>query len=77
MTQNKVQNPSNVRFKISTKLSLTPSSASTSATVKTSINFELASSKARVTSVKSVKQESVTDMGSQRLDLGPIKIVMH
>ena len=59
------------------------SSASTSATVTTSISFELASSHLRVTSTKFTKQEwvsqwvseSVTDEGKQWSDSGPIKII--
>ena len=75
----------NLRFHICNKLLPTRSSSSTSATIKTSTSFELASSKARVTSIKFTKQEwvsqsvsqlvsqSVSDKGKQWSDSGPIK----
>ena len=67
------------------KLLPTWSSASTSATITTSTSFELASSLARVTSIKFTKQEwvsewvsqwvseSVSDKSYQWSDSGPIK----
>ena len=61
----------NFSFKISIKLLSTCFSASTSATLTTTRSFELASSKARVTSVKELVSELVK--GSQWSDLGPIK----
>ena len=60
----------NFSFQFCTKMSSTHFSASTSATVKTSTSCELASSHARVTSIKSTKQQwisecdCVTDKGS-------------
>ena len=69
----------NLGFQICNKLLPTRSS---SATVTTSTSFELASSHARVTSIKFTKQEwvsqwvsqSVSDKGKQWSDSGPIKI---
>ena len=55
----------NLRFHICNKLLPTRSSSSTSATIKTSTSFELASSKARVTSIKFTKQESVSQSVSE------------
>ena len=55
----------NLRFQICNKLLPTRSSSSTSATVTTSTSFELASSKARVTSIKFTKQQSVSQSVSQ------------
>ena len=52
-------------FQICTKLSSTRFSASTSATVTTSTSFKLASSQARVTSIKFTKQEWVSQSVSQ------------
>ena len=66
----------NVSSQIFNKLLPTRSSASTWATVTTSTSFELASSHARVTSIKFTKQEwvseSVSDKHSQWSDSGPI-----
>ena len=56
-------------FKISTNLSSTRSSASLSAMLTKSRSFELASSKARVTPVKSQQQGSVTRVDRQWSDL--------
>ena len=69
----------NLGFQICNKLVPTRSS---SATVTTSTSFELASSHARVTSIKFTKQQSVSelvsewvsDKGKQWSDSGPIKI---
>ena len=55
----------NVSSQICNKLLPTWSSASTSATVTTSTSFELASSHARVTSIKFTKQQSVSQSVSQ------------
>ena len=59
-------------------MSSTRSWASILATQKITRSFEMESSNAWVTSVKSQQQESVsesvTDKGSQWLDLGPIKV---
>ena len=71
----------NLSFQICNKLLPTRSSSSTSATVTTSISFELASSHARVTSIKFTKRygvnewvsEWVSDNHSQWSDSGPIK----
>ena len=67
----------NVSSQICNKLLPTWSSLSTSATVTTSTSFELASSHARVTSIKFTKQQlgsqSVSDKHSQWSDSGPIK----
>ena len=71
----------NVSSQICNKLLPTWSLASTSATVTTSTSLELASSQARVTSIKSTKRygvselvsESVTDKHCQWSDSGPIK----
>ena len=51
----------NLRFHICNKLLPTRSSSSTSATIKTSTSFELASSKARVTSIKFTKRQWVSE----------------
>ena len=72
----------NVSSQICNKLLPTWSSLSTSATVTTSTSFELASSHARVTSIKFTKREwvsqwvseSVSDKHCQWSDSGPIKI---
>ena len=56
----------NLRFHICNKLLPTRSSSSTSATIKTSTSFELASSKARVTSIKFTKRESVSQLVSDK-----------
>ena len=71
----------NVSSQICNKLLPTWSSLSTSATVTISTSFELASSQARVTSIKFTKQEwvsqsvreSVTDKHCQWSDSGPTK----
>ena len=66
----------NVSSQICNKLLPTWSSLSTSATVTTSTIFELASSHARVTSIKFTKQESVSELVSDKgkwSDSGPIK----
>ena len=57
----------NFRFKTSTKLSSTRSSASRSATQATLRSFELASSKAGVTSVKSTKQHTAVSAAREVL----------
>ena len=70
----------NVSSQICNKLLPTWSSASTSATVATSTSFELASSHAKVTSIKFTKQEWVSELVSQGVNQwqqwsnsGPIK----
>ena len=67
----------NVSSQICNKLLPTWSSALTSATVTTLTSFELASSHARVTSIKFTKQEWVSQWvsykGKQWSDPGPIK----
>ena len=55
----------NLRFQICNKLLPTRSSSSTSATVTTSTSFELASSHARVTSIKFTKRELVSQLGRE------------
>ena len=71
----------NVSFQICNKLLPTRSSSSTSATVTTSISFELASAHTRITSIKFTKRQSVSqwvsewvsDKHNQWSDSGPIK----
>ena len=67
----------NFSFQICNKLLSTSFPASTSATVTTSTAFELAYSHDRVTSIKSTKQEWVSELltrvASQWSDSGPIK----